>query len=303
MPKTILITGASTGFGRDTAETLARAGHKVFASMRDPLVKNRVHAEALRTKGIETIELDVTDVESVNQAVAVVVANAGRIDVLVNNAGVASAGVSEAFTDQQASAVFDVNVIGLHRVTRAVLPILRKQQDGLIVNIGSILGRVTFPFFGIYGASKFAVEALTDSLRYEVSQLGVDVTLVQPSAYPTQMYGSAAQPADAARVAEYGDIGEIPGAMFAQFQALFESPEAPNPHDVAEAIARLIETPKGQRPARSVVGTSFGANTVNDATAPIQASAVKALGLDDLEPAQPSEDPTGYCADAVAAAS
>lgn len=283
MLKTILITGASTGFGRDSAETLANAGHKVFASMRDPKANNRAHADALQAKGIEVVELDVTDTLSVEQAVAAVVAKAGRIDVLINNAGVASAGVSEAFTDEQVTAHFDVNVIGLHRVTRAVLPTLRKQRDGLIINIGSILGRVTFPFFGIYGASKFAVEALTDSLRYEVSQLGVDVALVQPSAYPTQMYGSAAQPADAARVREYGAVGEIPGAMFQHFMTLFESPDAPNPHDVAEAITQLINVPKGQRPQRTVVGTSFGADTLNDATASVQAGTVKALGLDHLE--------------------
>ena len=283
MSKTILITGASTGFGRDTAETLARAGHNVFASMRDSGEKNRVHADALQAKGIEVVELDVTDTQSVDEAVAAVVAKAGRIDILINNAGVASAGVSEAFTDAQATALFDVNVIGLHRVTRAVLPILRGQKDGLIINIGSILGRVTFPFFGLYGASKFAVEALTDSLRYEVSQLGVDVALVQPSAYPTQMYGSASQPDDSARVTEYGEVGEIPGAMFQQFMTMFESADAPKPHDIAEAITRLIDAPKGQRPGRTVVGTSFGADTLNNATAPVQADTVRALGLDHLE--------------------
>ena len=283
MSKTILITGASTGFGRDTAETLARAGHQVFASMRGPNDKNRAHADALQIKGIEVIELDVTDTQSVDVAVATLLAKAGRIDVLVNNAGVASAGVSEAFTDAQATALFDVNVIGLHRVTRAVLPILRRQRDGLIINIGSILGRVTFPFFGFYGASKFAVEALTDSLRYEVSRLGVDVALVQPSAYPTQMYGSAAQPADTERATEYGEVGEIPGAMFRQFMTMFESPDAPDLHDIAEAIRALIDAPKGQRRARTVVGSSFGADTVNDATVSVQAATIKALGLGHLE--------------------
>lgn len=283
MSKTILITGASTGFGRDTAETLALGGHNVFASMREPNAKNREHADALQAKGIEVIELDVTDTQSVDQAIATVVSKAGRIDVLINNAGVASAGVSEAFTDDQATALFDVNVIGLHRVTRAVLPTLRNQKDGLIINIGSILGRVTFPFFGFYGASKFAVEALTDSLRYELSRLGVDVALVQPSAYPTQMYGSAAQPADTARVAEYGEVGEVPGAIFQQIMSMFESSDAPNPHDIAEAIAALIDTPKGTRPARTVVGASFGADTLNDATAPVQAGAVRGLGLEHLE--------------------
>ena len=282
MTKPILITGASTGFGRDTAETLARTGHKVFASMRNPETKNRAHAQALRGQNIEVVELDVTDSESVDRAVATVIGKAGRIDVLINNSGVAAAGVSEAFRPEQATALFDVNVIGLHRVTRAVLPDLRRHKDGLIINFSSILGRVTFPFFGIYGASKFAVEALTDSLRYEVSQLGIDVVLVQPSAYPTQMYASAAQPADTGRAAEYGAVGEIPGAMFQQFTTMLSGPDAPDPHDIAEAVAKLIATPKGDRPARTVVGAGYGADTLNDATAPVQAGVVEALGLGHL---------------------
>ena len=282
MSKTILITGASTGFGHETAKTLIHAGHRVFATMRDHQGKNQEHADALRALGAEVVELDVTSTDSVEQAVAAVVAKAGRIDVLVNNAGVASASVSEAFTAEQATALFDVNVIGLHRVTRAVLPTFRRQQDGLIINIGSILGRVTFPFFGFYGASKFAVEALTDSYRYELSQLGVDVVLVQPSSYPTQMYSSASQPADTARVAEYGEIGEIPGAMFEQFATNFSGEDAPNPKDVASAIATLIETPKGQRTARIVVGAPYGSDSLNEATERVQAHVIDALGLGHL---------------------
>lgn len=283
MSKTILITGASTGFGRDTAETLARAGHQVFASMRDPKGKNNEHAQALRSQGIKVIELDVTDSALVEQAVSSVIDIAGRIDVLINNAGVASVGVSEAFTDEQVSALFDVNVIGLHRVSRAVLPTFRQQKDGLIINVGSVLGRVTFPFFGLYGASKFAVEALTDTLRYEVSNFGIDVALIQPSAYPTQMYSAADLPTDAERVANYGEIGKIPGAMFEQFMAMFEGADAPNPHDTGEAILDLINCKKGQRAIRTVVGTSFGADTLNQAISPVQSNTVKALGLDHLE--------------------
>ncbi len=282
MPKTILITGASTGFGRATAETLVRAGHTVFASMRAPQGKNREHAVALHALGAEVVELDVTSTSSVEKAVAAVVAKAGRLDVLVNNAGVASAGVSEAFTAEQATALFDVNVFGLHRVTRAVLPTFRSQHDGLIINIGSILGRVTFPFFGFYGASKFAVEALTDSYRYELSQLGVDVALVQPSAYPTQMYASASQPADTGRVAEYGDVGKIPGAMFEQFGEMLSGDDAPDPQDVASTIVTLIATAKGQRAARTVVGAPYGSDTLNEATDPVQAHVVDALGLGHL---------------------
>ena len=282
MPKTILITGASTGFGRDTAETLARAGHTVFASMRDPHARNREHAERLRKQRIEVVELDVSSDDSVDRAAKEVLARAGRIDVLINNADIASAGITEAFTPDQAKIVFNTNVVGLLRTIRAVLPAMRRQGDGLIINIGSILGRVTFPFFGIYGASKFAVEALTDSLRYEVSQLGIDVALVQPSAYPTPMYASAQQPADTDRAAAYGTVGEIPGAMFKHFMATFQAADAPNPHDVAEAIAKLVAQPKGSRPARTVVGAAFGSDTVNEQTAPVQAHVVEALGLGHL---------------------
>src|SRR5260370_27979367 len=223
MPKTILITGTSTGFGRDTAETLARAGHTVVASMRDPQAKNRENAETLRKQGIEVVELDVSSDASVDRAVKGVLAHASRIDVLINNAGIASAGVTEAFTSDQAKIVFNTNVVGLLRATRAVLPAMRKQRDGLIINIGSILGRVTFPFFGIYGASKFAVEALTESLRYEVSQLGIDVALVQPSAYPTPRYANVQQPTDTDRAAPYRPVGEIPSAMFKHFMATFQA--------------------------------------------------------------------------------
>ena len=286
--KIVLVTGASTGFGRDTAETLARAGHFVFASMRDTEGRNRVQAVALRglasTENLTIIplDLDVTSEASVERAIETILRTAERIDVVVNNAGIASAGVSEAFNAEQVRELFEVNVVGLHRVTRAVLPALRRQGEGLVINVGSILGRVTFPFFGIYGASKFAVEALTDSYRYELSQLGIEVVLVQPSAYPTPMYANMQQAADPARATEYGEISQVPGRMFATFSDLFESSSAPNPHDVAEAIERLISQPKGSRAARTVVGSPFGADAVNAHAASVQAKVIEGLGLGHL---------------------
>ena len=282
MPKTILVTGASSGFGRLISETLAGSGHTVYASMRNSASKNAEHAKTLRGNGLSVVDLDVTDTKSVETAVAEILAKHGKIDVVVNNAGVASAGVSEAFTDKQVAELFDVNVLGMHRVTRAVLPSMREQGAGLVVNIGSILGRVTFPFFGIYGASKFAVEALTDGYRYELSQLGIDVSLVQPSAYPTEMYASAAQPADLEIANAYGEVGEIPGAMFEQFMTMLSGADAPTPQDIADAVSNLVAQRAGQRTARVVVGASFGADAVNDATAPVQAETVRALGLEHL---------------------
>lgn len=289
--KVILVTGASTGFGRDTAETLARAGHQVFAAMRDVNGRNRAHADELNALAVtgqlslSVVELDVTNDASVEQAIAAVVHSAGRLDVLVNNAGLASAGISESFTAAQFAALLDVNVVGLHRVTRAALPALRANRAGLIVNIGSILGRVTFPFFTLYGASKFAVEALSDGYRYELSKAGVDVTLIQPSAYPTPLYASAQQPQDPARATGYGAVADIPGGMLSHFAMVFSGAEAPNPHDVATAVAATVAAPQGQRVRRTVVGQAFGSAEVNDATAPLQAGAIKALGLGELDPA------------------
>jgi len=280
--KTVLVTGASTGFGRSTAETLARAGHRVFASMRDIGNRNKAHAEALRTEKIAVVELDVTSTPSVEAAVRDVLLSAGRLDVVINNAGIASAGVSEAFTPEQMRELFDINVFGIQRVLRAVLPTLRQQGDGLVINVGSILGRVTFPFFGLYGASKHAVEALTDSYRYELSQLGVDVVLVQPSAYPTQMYGSAQQPADKVRREAYGEFGSIPEKMFATFGEIFNGENAPNPNDVSEAIANLVNQAKGSRPARLVIGAPYGSDVVNRQIEPVQAQVLENLGLQQL---------------------
>ena len=283
MTKIILITGASTGVGRDTAETLAAVDHRVFAGVRDVAGRNRAVADALRAKGIEPVALDVTSDASVSAAIAAVLAKSGgKLDVVINNAGIASAGVSEGFTPEQLRDLFEVNVFGIQRVLRAVLPTLRKQGDGLVINTGSILGRVTFPFFGLYGASKFAVEAMTDSYRYELSQLGVDVVLVQPSAYPTNMYASAQQPSDAARGTAYGEIGAIPSKMFETFMGMFAAANAPSPHDVAEAVTKLVATPKGQRPDRVVVGQSFGSDAINAATAPVQRQVVEGLGLGGL---------------------
>jgi len=284
MAKTILVTGASSGFGRLTAETLSKSGHKVFAGFRSADGPKQKVADDFRSKNIEVLKLDVTDQMSVDRAMDELFAKSGKeLDVVVNNAGVASAGISEAFTPEQARDLFDVNVFGIQRVIRATLPHLRLKKSGLIINVGSILGRVTLPFFGLYGASKYAVEAMTDSYRYELSQLGIDVVLVQPSAYPTNMYAVAQQPADANLAREYGSVADVPGQIINTFVNLFQSENAPNPEDVAVAIDKLVSTPAGSRPGRVVVGLPFGSDAVNVAVAPIQKSVIENLGLAGLD--------------------
>ena len=282
MSKVILITGTSTGFGRDTAETLTRAGHRVFASMRDIAGRNRPHAVSLRAKRVEVVELDVTDDASIDRAVASVLKDAGGIDVLVNNAGIGAMGISETFTTDQVRALFEVNVFGVQRMLRAVLPTLRSQGEGLVINIGSFLGRVTLPFLGLYGATKFALESISESYRYELSQRGVDVVLVQPSAYPTDIYGSALKPADATRIRPYGEVSAILGKMAESFAQMLSSENAPNPHEVAEAIARLVDQPVGSRPLRVVVGAPFGADVVNTTAAALQSQLLDGLSLNSL---------------------
>jgi NADP-dependent 3-hydroxy acid dehydrogenase YdfG len=283
MGKTILITGASSGFGRLTAETLQNSGHKVFAGFRSNDGRKKQVADELREKNIEILKLDVTDQDSVDSAIAQLLEKSNNeLDVVVNNAGMASAGISEAFTPEQIRQLFEVNVFGVQRVLRATLPVLRAKRRGLVINVGSILGRITLPFFGLYGASKYAVEAMSDSYRYELSQLGVAVVLVQPSAYPTNMYTAAQQPADEELRKTYGEIAEVPDKILKTFVTLFQGENGPNPQDVATAIDRIVSTPAGNRPDRVVVGLPFGSDAVNKAVAPIQRGVIENLGLGDL---------------------
>lgn len=283
MSKTILITGTSSGFGRDAALTLAAAGHRVFATMRDVEGRNREAARALQAREISVVELDVTDDRSVDYALQDVLdASGGRLDVVINNAGLMIQGLSEAITAVQVRQMFEVNVFGMQRVMRAALPAMREAGSGLVINIGSIVGRVTIPFVGLYGASKHAVEAMTESYRYELSQLGIDVVLVQPSAYPTNLYAAHLAPADAGREAGYGEIAQAPKAFVGFLHELFDSADAPDPHDVAQALLRIVDTPAGQRPARLVVGAPFGADEVNRVVEPIQAQMVAGIGMQGL---------------------
>ena len=283
MAKTILVTGASSGFGRLTAEMLSKSGHKVFAGFRSAEGARKQIADELKAKNIEILKVDVTDQASVDTAIVQLLEKSGnKLDVVVNNAGMASAGLSEAFTAEQARDLFEVNVFGVQRVLRATLPVLRAKRAGLVINVGSILGRVTLPFFGLYGASKYAVEAMTDSYRYEVSELGVDVVLVQPSAYPTNMYAAAQKPANGELAKSYGETAEVPGKILKTFMTLFRGENAPNPQDVATAIDKIVATPAGSRPERVVVGLPFGSDAVNTAVAPIQRGVIESLGLGDL---------------------
>ncbi len=189
---TVLITGCSTGFGKLAALSFARQGHTVFASMRNldkagPL-QDAADAEGLK---IAVVQLDVDDAASVERAVSEVVAEAGAIDIVVNNAGVEVRGPIEQVSDAEARRQFDTNVFGLLAVVRAVLPAMRERGAGVIVNVGSIGGLVSVPFGGLYTASKHAVEAITEALHYEVRPFGVRVAVIEPGGFATDFGANA----------------------------------------------------------------------------------------------------------------
>ncbi|HET9794929.1 MAG TPA: SDR family oxidoreductase [Thermoanaerobaculia bacterium] len=173
-PLVFLVTGCSSGIGRATAIAAAEAGHRVFATGRRP------ESIADLGRGIETLALDVTDDAAIHRAVSDVIALAGRIDVLVNNAGYGQMGTVEDIALARWRAEYDVNVFGLIAVTQAVLPHMRARRTGRVINIGSIAGRIAYPFGAAYCSSKFAVEAISDALRLEVERFGIRVVLVEP---------------------------------------------------------------------------------------------------------------------------
>jgi len=288
MGKNVIITGSNSGFGRLAAHTLALDGHTVFATMRGVTGKNAKAAEELgkwaSDKGVElrVVELDVTDTQSIASAVRKVAdATNGAIDVVVNNAGQFAAGVLEACTVEQVQALFDINVFGPMRVSRAVLPYMRERQQGLLIQISSVLGRISMPFMGTYCATKFAAEAIAEAYRAELVSLGIDSVIVEPGAFPTEVGAKAQVPTDVARLTGYGDLANAPQRMFEGLQLLFSSPQAPDPQDVADAVKKLIDTPFGQRPARTVVDNMTGSIVagVNRGYDEGRAEMLKAFGM------------------------
>jgi len=282
MPQNVLITGTSTGFGNLTALALASRGHRVFATMRDPDGKNREHAARLRgVKGIDVLALDVTSEASVDAAVASALRSAGHLDAVVNNAGIATIGLAETITPAQLLHLFDTNVVGVQRVDRAVLPSMRARKSGLLVHVSSGLGRIVIPVVALYGSTKFALEAISDAYRYELKGCGVDVTVVQPGAYPTELGSVEPDGADQARAKGYGPLEGALEGFHKRTLAMRSNPNAPNPQDVADAIVKLVETPAGQRPARVPVDAMKGplVPRLNEAHAQAQRELLQGMGM------------------------
>ena len=282
--KVVLVTGTSSGFGWLTAQTLAAAGHKVYATMRDINGRNANKARTLSAvPNITVLDVSLTDEASVQNAVETIIAKEERIDVLVNNAGIAKAGVAESFIMADVQELFEVNVFAPWRLMKAVLPTMPKQAEGLIVNVSSGFGRFSAPFTAVYGASKFGLEGLSESLHYEVRSLGVDVAIVQPGAFPTEMNQKANFGSDASVADNYQSITPVMNQWMAAIGGIFETVK-PDPQEVADAILHLVGLPKGQRPLRTVVDRATGTfvETANKAVQAEYTKAMAAFGMQDL---------------------
>jgi NAD(P)-dependent dehydrogenase (short-subunit alcohol dehydrogenase family) len=295
--KVVVVTGASSGFGDLTARALARAGHVVYAGMRATADRNAPRVAALAElsaqQGVDIrgIEMDVQDQASVDAAVARIVDEQGRLDVVVHNAGHMVLGPTEAFTAEQLAELYDINVLSTQRVNRAALPVLRKQGSGLLVWVASSSTRGGHPpFLAPYFAAKAGMDALAESYAAEVIRYGIDTVIVVPGAYPsgTNHFAHAGVPADTERAAEYdAAYGELREQMAGRLSAIF--PAGREVDEVADEITRVIGLPAGQRPFRVHIDPSLdGSDVVSTVSDRIRAEFYHRIGIADLLPEQAS---------------
>jgi NAD(P)-dependent dehydrogenase (short-subunit alcohol dehydrogenase family) len=268
----VLITGAAGGCGAVTIDALLAEGYTVTGAMRDVGGRNRQASESLERKGVFVVEIDVTSDERVTEGVRKAATQMGSIDILINNAGLGAMGIQEEFTSLDWKKVFDVNVFGVQRMTRAVLPFMRQQQQGLLMLISSLGARLSVPFQGPYSPSKWAAEALAESFRVEVSNFGIESCIVEPGAFPTQFIGSLLQPSEKERSADYGPIKDLPEALLASIEGVFEANPEQGLTLVSKAIIKLLDMPHGKRPMRTEVDRMF----MGDLVAPLNHQSAEA---------------------------
>lgn len=283
MQTTVIITGSSSGFGKLIAKTLLKQGYKVIATMRDPQGKNEGHAyELSKIDNCEVLELDVQNNESVHKCIQRTLEISGKIDVVINNAGIGVRGLQESFSIEQMNQVMDVNVNGPQRVNQAVLPSMRKNKSGLLIQVSSTVGRFIVPYCGPYAISKYAVEAMAETYRYELAPLRIDSTIIEPGGFMTNFADSAnwnPPPADG----DYENAESTYTKMWTEILDYLASEQGPNPQLVADSVLNLIRTPFGKRPLRTVVdpGDVAAIKELNQSNQKIATETLKALELRD----------------------
>jgi len=288
----ILITGASSGFGKLAAEALAKAGHTVFASLRETTGRNASvvadYDKFAKDHGVDlrALELDVSSEDSAKAAVAAVVSGAGRLDVVVHNAGHMTFGPLEAYTPEQIASEYDINVVSTQRINRAALPIMRKQHSGLLIwNSSSSAAGGTPPYLGPYFAAKAGMDALAVAYAKELTRWGIETSIVVPGAFTkgTNHFANASAPADKAIVDAY-EAGPYHG-FGDQVKEAFASivPEDADVSRVADALVAIVNAPRGKRPFRiGIDATDDGSMVVNPMLDRVRAEMLRRVGLGDL---------------------
>jgi NAD(P)-dependent dehydrogenase (short-subunit alcohol dehydrogenase family) len=291
MKSIILITGAATGIGNLSARTLAKSGHTVYASMRDLAGSNaatvhKLHDFATTEKvDLRPIELDVQSQPSADSAVESIYLRDGRLDVVVHNAGHLVVGPAEAFTPEEITRTFDVNVLGSQRVNRALLPRFRAQQSGLLLWIGSTTTRGGHPpFMGPYAAAKAAMDSLAVDYAFEVARFGIETSIVVPGAFTkgTSHFPNAGKPTDIGTIAAYDSRYQgILDKVGARLSAL--TPESADPQAVADEVTRVVGLPAGTRPFRTIIDfLGDGCSEVSEIADRVRIEFANRIGIADL---------------------
>jgi NAD(P)-dependent dehydrogenase (short-subunit alcohol dehydrogenase family) len=300
MKKIIMITGASSGFGALTARALAKAGHTVYATMRETKGRNAPQLEEAKRFAkdndvdLRAIELDVLSQESCDTAMQEIIVENGRLDVVIHNAGHMVFGPAEAFTPEQLAELYDVNVLSTQRVNRAALPHLRRQGKGLVVWVSSSSSAGgTPPYLAPYFAAKAGMDALAVIYARELTRWGIETSIIVPGAFTggTNHFAHAGSPADQARAAEYeaGPYKGFADDVLKGFSSIV--PPDASVEGVAEAIVKVVDAPFGKRPFRVHYDpTQDGAEVVNMVSDRVRAELLRRIGLSDVLTPRDSTD-------------
>lgn len=297
----ILVTGAGSGIGQAIAQKLALAGHVVYAGMRDISGRSAERAAATQrftahhNVTLRPIDLDVLSDTGCRAAVDQILSEQGRIDVLVNNAGMLMTGVAEAFTAEQFLTILDTNAVSWLRMNRAVLPVMRRQGAGTLAYVSSTTAHIVEPFMATYIASKAAGEAFAESIGFEVTQFGIDTVILIPGAFTqgTQHFAHSNPPAEPAVATQYGDMVAAVSDMPTKLEAIDTANQGhgADVDSVGDALVDVLRQPRGTRPRRIVVDAqNKGVEEIDALTSARQLSFFNALGIDHLIDVPPTRN-------------